>query len=317
MSFISQTYNFLVNLSPQSEVFFRKLYWKYVKVFKNIKPSEQISKDIKNIDFSNITGFLKESGIGDDDIMIVHSSYDSLAGSGLDPESVIDKLMEIIPNGTLAMPAIRRFEDDCKYEDYISTESYESTSTYDVWNSQITSGMLPFVMMRYDDAFVSRCPLNPLVALGTKAEEMMKQNIETEKITVHGEGSCWDYCAKNDAWNVGLGIELKGFLTIHHVFQESENWPVKDWFFKRKFLVKDGKFRKEIEVYERRHVWTKYLAENHFYKDLIDAGVIKTREIDGLMVYVCKTSALENFIKNHRNKAYPYYIPRSSFHEKR
>jgi len=315
MSFISTLYNFTVNLSPYSEIFFRKLYWKHVKILKKFKPRELDKSKKVTIDFEKIINYIKECGVNQDDILIVHSSFNSMAGNNLTPESIIDELLEIIPAGTLAMPAIRRFDEDCEYDDYIQTEDYEITANYDVWNSKIISGILPFVLMRYDNAVASRCPLNPLVAVGNEAAKMMENNIESGYITAHGVGSCWEYCANRDAWNIGLGIDIKGFLTIHHVFQELSGWPVKNWFFKRNFLVIDGKFRKDIIVNERRHLWTQYLAENHFYNDLINAGIIKTKVIDGVNVFACKTSELESFIKTNTRKTYPYYIPKSMYHE--
>lgn len=314
MTIKQHLYSTFTGLSPQIEVFLRKIYWNNVRLLHKFRlPILHSNKTERLIDFEKIKRFLTNNGVNENDILIIHSSYDSFSGNGLDANSIIDKLMEIVPQGTIAMPAIRKFEEEGDYLDYITKDYSDINTFYDVWNSPLISGLLPFVLMRYDDAYISRCPLNPLVAVGKDAENMMKGNIENDFITPHGKGSCWEYCAKNNAWNIGLGVDLKGFLTIYHVFQEANEWPVTKWFFERKFTIKDGKYINNIIVNERCHKWTKYLAENNFYKDLIEAQVIITGNIEGIQIFMSQTNKLSEFIKNHPNKTYPYYIPSSHY----
>ena len=289
----------------------RQLYWRNVSYLKSHKKSNHIDIPTGIIDFNKIQKCLIDNGVNTDDILVVHSAYSPFKRQ-FKGDEIIEKLLEIVPEGTLAMPAIRYYEEDEPYNDYI-TKSYEGViSTYDVNNSKITSGYLPFLMTKDSRSYISRCPHNPLVAIGKDAEEMMKGNIESDFITAHGTGSCWDYCVKKDAWSIGLGIPIEGFLTIFHNTQECGQWPIKDWFFPRRFKIVDDTFEKEIILQERIHASTMFYAETNFNNDMLKAGVIKQFIIDGIPILMTKTSILYKFLneKMRSNPSYPYWFPR-------
>lgn len=311
-------YHKLVLSSPQVEVALRCLYWNNVKTLKKFRGSSTVGvqmDEAKPIDFDKIIAHLRDNGVNKDDIMIIHSSFNALKGAKLSPEEVIDKLYSLVDEGgSLAMPAIRSFEEESNYGDYI--ENYMDdvaqhfTTIYNVYQSPVTAGLLPFTLMRYDDAEISRFPLNPLTAIGTHAEAMMEHNIEGELPTAHGPNSAWAYCADHDAWNIGIGVDIKDYLTIFHVSQEVPEWPVKDWYFERDFIIKKSKRETPLRIRERKHIWTKYIAETNFYNDLIKAGILKTAVVDGVPVYMCRSKGLFKFIKEQKNPSYPYFVPK-------
>ncbi len=311
MEIISSLFHKIVSISPYIEILMRQLYWRNVSYLKSYKKSNHIDIPTGIIDFNKIQKCLIDNGVNTDDILVVHSAYSPFKRQ-FKGDEIIEKLLEIVPEGTLAMPAIRYYEEDEPYNDYI-TKSYEGViSTYDVNNSKITSGYLPFLMTKDSRSYISRCPHNPLVAIGKDAEEMMKGNIESDFITAHGTGSCWDYCVKKDAWSIGLGIPIEGFLTIFHNIQECGQWPIKDWFFPRRFKIVDDTFEKEIILQERIHASTMFYAETNFNNDMLKAGVIKQFIIDGIPILMTKTSILYKFLneKMRSNPSYPYWFPR-------
>ena len=267
-------------------------------------------------DFSKVIDYLREIGVKKGDIMIVHSSFDSLKATGLDAESIINVLLDIVgEEGTLAMPAIRDFPEEGTGIDflkkYIRDEVPEDV-VYDLYRSPIGSGLLPFTLTRYDDAVISEFPLNPLVAVGAHAEEMMKGNIDGELPSAHGSMSAWKYCADHNAWNIGIGVNEKDYLTIFHVAQEQPNWPYKEeaWYLERNFTIK--KSRNSIiplRIKERRHRWTKYFPELHFYNDLKKNGILSQQIIEGIEVLAVRSSDLFKYIENQKD-GYPYIIPR-------
>ena len=320
---LGKIYQKIVLLSPRIEVAIRCLYWNNVKHLMRFRQSstEAVSKkeNIKS-DFGKILQFLAKNGIKQDDIIVLHSSYASVANSGLSAEEIIDNLLGLVgPEGTLAMPAIRHFPEEGEGDEYllnyISDKCGEKETVYDMYKSTVSSGLLPFTLMRYDDAEISRFPLNPLVAVGAKASEMMKSNIDGLKPTAHGPNSAWAFCAKQNAWNVGIGVSIKDYLTMFHITQETNEWPVKDedWYFDRNFIIREGRRLTPITITERKHKWTKYLAESNFYNDLHKASVIKSAIIDGVEVHVCRSQDLLNFIANQKNPTYPYLIPRKYY----
>lgn len=310
-------YHRMALVSPKIEVALRCLYWNNVKMMKKFRGASAESLHVdeaKHVDFNKIIAFLRDNGVKKNDIMVVHSSYNALMGAKLSAEEVIDTLYELVnEGGSLAMPAIRSFEEENNYGDYI--ENYMDdvaqhfTTVYNVYQSPVTAGLLPFTLMRYDDAETSKFPLNPLTAIGTHAKAMMEHNIEGELPTAHGSNSAWSYCADHNAWNIGIGVKIKDYLTIFHVSQEVNNWPVKDWYFEREFIIKQGKREIALRIRERKHRWTKYFAEVNFYNDLKNAGILKTAIIDGVNVYMTRSKDLFNFINTQKNPTYPYFIP--------
>lgn len=315
---LGSIYHKLVLTSPRVEVAFRCFYWNNVKTLRRFRKlsSEDVYVEVdKPVDFDKILVYLRENGVKKDDIMVIHSSFSSLASSKLSAEEVIDKLYDLVnEGGSLAMPAIRSFEEEQNYGDYI--ENYmgdvaqKFTTVYNVFQSPVIAGLLPFTLMRYDDAEISKFPLNPLTAIGAHAKAMMEYNIKGSFLTAHGPDSAWAYCAEHDAWNIGIGVDIKDYLTIFHVAQEVPEWPVKDWYFERNFIIKKSKHETPLRIRERKHIWTKYFAEVNFYTDLQRAGILKTTVIDSVPVYMCRSKALFEFIKQQKNPTYPYFIPK-------
>lgn len=311
MGIVSCVYHSLIKISPNAEVIMRKFYWANVRIFKKFKISNHLPILEQQIDFDKIITCLRENGVKSDDIMVIHSAFSPFKKQ-YKGEEIIDRLLQVVPEGTIAMPAIRHYPEDEPYVDYIYQSFDGKISTYDVHNTKITSGFLPYLMTKDSRSYISRSPHNPLVAIGKDAKAMMEGNIDSNYITAHGSHSCWEYCVKKDAWNIGLGIQIEGFLTIFHNIQECGNWPVKDWFFPRKFKVVDGDFEKIITFQERVHKWTMYYAETNFNNDMIDAGVINSFVVDGVPILMTRTSVLYDFLKEKmkKNPSYPYYIPR-------
>lgn len=315
---LSSIYHKLVLFSPIVEVAVRCFYWNHVKHLQRFSSASTEGIEINEsqpADFDKVIEHLQVNGVKKDDIMIVHSSYGALAGTGLSPEDVINKLYSLVDEGgTLAMPAIREFDEELQFgympDTYMNDIEQNFTTVYNVFQSKVSSGLLPFTMMRFDDAEISKFPLNPLVAIGAHAEVMMEHNIDGNLPTAHGSNSSWAYCAEHDAWNIGIGVDIKDYLTIFHVTQEVENWPVKDWYFERDFIIKKSKRETPLRIRERRHKWTKYFAESNFYNDLIKEGVLHVATIEGIPVYMTKTSELFDFIGKQKNPSYPYFVPR-------
>lgn len=311
MGIVSRLYHSCVALSPKTEVMMRKLYWNNVRLFQKYKISNHVETPTLPINLDNIKKALHENGVNENDILVVHSAFSPFKKQ-YKGEQVLQMLLETVPDGTVAMPAIRDYPEDEPYIDYIN-KTYENTvSVYDVRNTKITSGYLPILMTKDPRSFISRCPHNPLVAIGKDAEEMMKGNIDMDFITAHGTGSCWDYCTKHDAWNIGLGIPIEGFLTIFHNTQECGDWPVKNWFFPREFKVIDGDFERNIIFQERIHLSTMYYAETNFNNDMLASGVMKSFNVDGVPILMTKTSVLFDFLKEkmRSHPTYPYFFPK-------
>lgn len=313
----------LLLLSPYIEISIRRCFWNHFLIFDKIRKvwSKISNRKLKGTNSKNdnnkieiVIDYLKESGIKSNDIIIIHSSFDSISGLGLQADQIIELLSkELVPNGTIVMPAIRSFKEEGKgiayLENYIS-DIVPDTTLYNVMRTPVSSGLLPFTLMRFDEAIISDFPLNPVVALGKEAKQMVNGNVDGKFPSAHGHNSAWRYCADRNAWNIGLGVDKKDYLTLFHVAQENEDWPVKDWFFHRNFTVKHGRKENSITVNERSRKWTKYYAETNFYNDLLNNKIMSSMVIENIPILLTRSSDLLTFMKSQKNKTYPYYLPK-------
>jgi aminoglycoside 3-N-acetyltransferase len=309
---IFDLYKEITTISPRIEIFTRKLYWNNISVFSRFRPKlNQVEKNQAVINFDKIIEYLNNSGIGNGQILIVHSSYDLLEPSGLDPDEINSKILDLVGvDGTLVMPAIRKYKEEGRINEYIKKDLNEVICTYDVRRSKVISGFLPFMLMQRDDCRISRFPLNPVVAVGKYADEMIKHNLEGDNPSPHGPNSSWKFCVDKNAVVIGLGVDMPHFLTITHVNEEcSKEWPIRNWYRRRKFQIIDKDFRTYKEVLERQPVWgTIYLAENKYRKDLLSNNILKVEIVEGLKISILESGKLIEFLHNHSHKGYPYYV---------
>lgn len=308
---LGRLYEKLVKLSPILEVEFRILYWNKVHFFQKFKKGKKNIQPFSLLNFDLVIDELKMRGIGEDSILIVHSSFDHLSNSGLNAEQLNQKLIDLVgKNGTLVMPVIRRYAEEGPIVDSLKKDFQNIIPVYDTLRSPIVSGMLPFFLTRRKDAFISRFPLNPVVAVGKDAQKMTANNLVGDFLTPHGPQSAWKYCLDKNAYIVSLGVELPKYLTIIHTYEECHpNWSISDWYQKRKFIVKDKEYIENVEVYERKSIWGKYFfAERNLRKDLIQNGILEIFFVNNLEINVIRAKNLFDFLNNSKKEFYPYFI---------
>lgn len=307
---LSTIYTKLALMSPRMEVVLRKLYWNNYKLLKRFKPKSSLKPAATvKIDFDKIIDYLRTQGIGEGTLLIVHSSYGAVKGSGLSPDEMIDKLLGLIgATGTLAMPVIRHYAEEPPVEDEIRANLDNAVSIYDVEKTPITTGVLPKRLHARQGSITSRFPLNPMCALGPLADEMMADNINGN--SPHDEHSAWKYCADHNAIILGLGIDLAHYLTMIHVAEEAyPGWPIKDWFRKRNFIIKDGDFEMKKTVLERRPKWGMlHLADKLYTKDFKENGVLIENTVESTRIGVIESTKLIQYLNSRKTEGYPYIV---------
>ncbi|WP_455584533.1 AAC(3) family N-acetyltransferase [Bacteroides sp.] len=314
---LSKLYSHLVTVSPYFEILVRNLYWHNVGLLKKFKSSVALTdtyvKDRPTCDFADILDYLSRH-LSKGSLMIVHSSYDALGGTGLSPEEVVEKLVELAgETGTLAMPVIRKFKGEPKYEDILKTNTDDLVCTYNVNKTCVTSGFLPYALMKREGSITSRFPFNPMTATGPLAKDMMEHNLDGDCPSPHGPHSSWKFCLDHGAVIIGLGIDLAHHITMLHVGEEAFEWPVSEekWYRRRKFRIIDGDYEIEKTVHERKPKWGMlHIAEKTLANDLRKSGILKERMIDGVNVTVLYAHELMDFlrVKRRKNPTYPYFL---------
>lgn len=311
-------YKKTVLLSPYIEVLLRQFYWKHVILLRKYKPygkMETISSQRGYVNFDHIIDHLRSKGIGEGALLVVHSSYDVLECTGLTPNEIIDKLLLLVgKTGTIAMPAIRKFKGEPKPEKILSFNTDHFICTYNVKKTALISGLLPYTLMRYEKAEISHFPLNPMVAIGPLAKEMMADNLKGTYPSPHGANSSWKYCYDHDAFVIGLGVDLEHYNTMLHVTEEAFGnwrWPAEEWYRLRQFDVIDERDNmRRVTVCERKPKWGMlHIAELNLNRELRRHKIIERVEIENTIpICIERAQELIAFLRTRNQKGYPYFV---------
>ena len=316
MGIIGKLYNRIALISPQIEVMMRKAYWNNQGRLKKYNPNKTSMKEISpnNVKFEEILNWIKGQGIGKGDLLIVHSSYAALELTGISPEKIVEELLNVVgPTGTLCMPVIRKFKGAPKDVEILTKDVSDLVCTYDVDNTKITSGLLPYFLMRTPGSEVSLFPFNPMCAVGPLAKEMMEHNLDGEYPSPHGKNSSWKFCLDHNAKVLFLGTDLEHHNTMTHVAEEAFDgwyWPDDEWYRIRKFNIIDRDGNKQYkEVYERKPQWGMlHYAEINVNHDLKRDGIVKTDMIDGIIPMGYEdANTFVNYLRSKNKKGYPYF----------
>ena len=136
MGIVSSFYTRIALLSPRIEVKLRQLYWKNSDILGKFNPNKgggRQSDEVERVDFNDILNQLKEWGVGEGSLLIVHSSYDSLQCTGLSPQAIIDELLKLVgATGTLAMPVIRTYRESPTAEERLKKGAKPPVCRYHV-----------------------------------------------------------------------------------------------------------------------------------------------------------------------------------------
>ncbi|GHV79562.1 hypothetical protein AGMMS49944_13530 [Spirochaetia bacterium] len=312
---IESIYNKIACISPEIEVLLRQLYWNNIDTLSRLKPKSDSrkTKSVIPVDFNKIIEVLKNNGVKKGSLIIVHSSYDALEGSGFSPNEIINKLLDLVgEEGTLAMPAIRRYKEQPRNgKEYLTFNMDNTVCTYNVQRTPVITGMLPFCLLRRKDSITSRHPLSTMTAIGSLSRQMMEHNLDGDRPSSHGPGSSWKYCFDHNALVVGLGVDLVHALSIMHVAEDSfSDWPVNDWYRDRKFKIIDNDFKKDIVVKERKPKWgTLYFAERNQKKQLLKAKILHIEKVGPVEVSFLKAQLYIEYVRSDKVwKGYPYVV---------
>lgn len=302
----------LMGVHPSIEMVVRRIYrssiFKDILVSKAKRKKQQI---IESADFKKILEYLELSGIKKGDIVIVHSAYGALKRTGLTPVEIVDGLGSLVgTEGTLAMPVIRKYPESPKEEKALTTSVENILFTYDVQESKVWTGIIPKTLMLKKGACTSRFPLNTLTAIGADAKEMMANNLEGELPTPNGINSAWKFCADRNAWVISIGTDLTHSLTMIHTAEDIKkfDWPIKEWYRKKKFRIIDKDFTCEKIVLERHPRWGMlHFGERKLSRDLISKGIMKTGVVDGVLIEILRSKELIDFLNGKNYNGYPYF----------
>lgn len=317
---LKQIYEQIALCSPRIETALRKLYWNNIKLLRRVNPYNGSAAPISlnsciHVDFNEVINWYKLKGIESGDLLIVHSSLEGLSATGLKPDGIIDKLLDLVGStGTLVMPVIRHYKEDPPVVDLLKTDLEKIACTYDVKRTPVVSGFLPFRLMRRKEAVISHHPYNPLCAIGPLAKAMMEHNLDGEYPSPHGANSAWRFAYDHGAKVVSLGVDIEHHNTIVHVADESFGdwkWSDEEWYDRRKFtIIDENKNVIEKTVSVRKQKWgLLYFIDIRLNRDLKKLGIMQVDKIGGeVEVGYVDVQRLIPYLRSRKDEGYPYYV---------
>lgn len=319
--------NYIFSKLPQVEIAVRVAYWKsdlvhsYMQRFKrrSTKSDEASNASLErsnkpNVALREVESELIKHGVEKGSILIVHSSMQKLSRTGATPSEIIDMLLNLVGEaGTLVMPAIPKYKEAASLAagiDRVSVDLSEEVWTYNVKKTPPWTGALPYKLMKTEGARRGRHPLNTVVAKGFHVSEMFARELSVPHSLPCGPESPWAYCAKHNAKVVALGVDLAHSLTMIHVAEDcyESEWPVKNWYRNRKFLVVDHEQEQIVEVRERHPKWAMHYSERKLDHDLARHGISCKTMVGDIAITSVDSEALLRFLNCRKAKGYPYYL---------
>lgn len=303
--------------SPHIEMIVRRIYRN--KIINNYLSRKKLRTNQipeHSFDFNEIISYLRSIGVKQGDILIVHSAYKPLKATGLNPNNIIDALLELIgQNGTLVMPVIRQYKELQADERAINEDISNKIIDYDVNKTVVWTGIISKSLMEKPGAVTSRFPLNTICAFGPDAVKMIQNELKDDLPAPNGINSAWKYCADKNAWVISLGTDLTHSLTMIHTAEDvqKESWPVRDWYRKVTFRIIDRDFQIIKTVLERHPKWGMlHFAERKLSNDLIESKIMFSETIHGVLIEGLKSQQLIDFLNNKNKYGYPYFWLRKS-----
>jgi aminoglycoside 3-N-acetyltransferase len=263
---------------------------------------------------------LAQIGVAEGALVMAHTSASGvmLSGrTGQDSESsfltvagrLVDDLVDLVgQTGTLVMPT---------HPAYPATGACQQTggdagvTVYDPARTPSGVGLANELFRRRQGVQRSLHPYNTLSACGPLAGELLHDNLNECKPLAHGVHSGYYRFCQRNGLVVSIGIPLRRCLTLLHVAEDvrDRDWPVKDFFVERRYIVCiDGRDQPWVVRQPRPEYLMYCLCWRKATRDLLRAGILHEGRVGGLRVDWAHSREVFDFCMS-RNQAspYPYY----------
>jgi aminoglycoside 3-N-acetyltransferase len=138
----------------------------------------------------------------------------------------------------------------------------------------------------------------------------MENNLNENEPLPHGIHSSYYHFSQLNGLIVGIGVTLKKFMTLVHVPEEvrDADWPIKDFFERRRYLIrKDGQDELHT-VRQRRPEFGLFCTIRQCFIDLVREGILHQGSVSGLAVdWASAKDVFDYIMHKNRNSHYPYY----------
>lgn len=314
----------LDSLLVLGELAARQIYWRSPRlVDAYARHREATPGAVVEVDRARLRDRLQEIGITSGALVMLHSSIVNLAlspgGRGkavTNPLAVAARLVGDLrtlvgPTGTLTMPSHPRCDGDPGF----MRDKSKLVLHYDPRATLSSVGLLTNVFLRRSDVLRSRHPLSAVAGVGPLIAELLRDNLNEERPLPHGVHSPYYRLCQRGGLVVSLGRPLMKCMTAVHVAEEVKDadWPVRDFFYERRFVVRDGESAREWTVRERRPEFVRCLGLRQLRRDLLREGVLHESMLGTLRLdWANARDVYDVMTQRGRNATYPYYLPHTA-----
>jgi aminoglycoside 3-N-acetyltransferase len=265
--------------------------------------------------------YLREIGVTDGTLVMVHTSVSDLQlleASAPPPRisnflksayDLVNDLLELLgPQGTLVMPTHPYYQAE---ENWISAAERNRLISYNPQTTPCAVGLANELFRRCQGVSRSLHPYNSLAASGPLADELLRNNLNNDKPLPHGIHSGYYRFSQRNGLVISIGVPLRDCMTLIHSPEEVRDaeWPIKNFFEERRYLVHRDNQDQLFVVRQRRPEYAKYcICVRKTFRDLTREHIVHETTFGTVRIdWAHSRDVFDHFMSRNQHSPYPYY----------
>lgn len=293
---------FLKNILPDSII---QIY-KRIKKNNRSRTMDALKEKGQILKQSAIKDSLKDLGIHDSDIVMLHSSLSKMGFVEGGAKTIVDSFLATIgDNGTLVMPSFPAIGYNYDY--------LMSDPIFDIKNTPSKMGAVTEYFRNLSNVKRSFHPTDPVVAFGPKSEYITQNHYN--QITPYNDKSPFFRLCELNAKIVLIGVELDSLTNLHTLEDAVSNFKFPVYhsrIFDCRMIDWNGNMvRVKTKVHDPK--WSKQRRCNELKEHFIKAGFMKEGKLGLANIYVIEADKMHTWmVKNYLEKGITMYNPHGS-----
>jgi aminoglycoside N3'-acetyltransferase len=303
------------------EVLAKHVYWGSSFFRKYVQSHRARGKKQPQIaDRRELKDYLRQIGMADGALVMAHTAVSNLQlrddtknyskGGFLGMANMlVNDLLELVgPTGTMVMPTHAHYQGE---DMLLSTAERNRVISYDPLSTHCAVGLANELFWRRKGVLRSLHPYNSLAAYGPLAGELFRDNLNENKPLPQGIYSGYYRFAQKNGLVISIGVPLWSSMTLIHTAEEvrDQDWPIKDFFEDRRYLVRINDVDELYVVRQRRPEYAKYcVCARKLFRDLVREDVVHQTSVGSVRVdWAHSSEVFDYMMQRNENSCYPYY----------
>ena len=303
------------------EILARQIYFRSPRLMRWYDGRRRKAGHKQHAQIEDLREKVAASGFGPSRLVMVHASTRGMSiersrhvtndAVGVAALLVSELLALSGDRGTLVMPTHPLYPRDPGY--HAAVDKSDLVLTYDPIKTRTTVGLVNEIFRLCPGVLRTAHPLQCVSAIGPGAEDLLNNNLNETKPLPHGVHSAYYRICKANGTVISIGFPLIECCTFIHSAEDSrdQEWPVRDFFRERRFIVRLNGDERDWTVRERRPLFARSYCEGQLHRDLLREGLLHEGTAGGIRVDWASAGDVYEFLM-HRNRgnSYPFFLPR-------